>query len=178
MVNIIKEVAKRLEDAGIAYMFTGSTALNFYAIPRMTRDIDIVIELHREDAEKVFGLFEKDFYIDMVMISDAIKRHGMFNIIHFESVFKVDFIIRKDNPYRLEEFKRRKKIVFEGMGIYIVAPEDLILSKLFWIKETPSELQTRDVKNVLQTVKGLDFSYLDKWAEDLGVKEIYKQVRA
>jgi hypothetical protein len=152
MINIIKEVAKRLEDAGIAYMFTGSTALNFYAVPRMTRDV--------------------------AMISDAIKRHGMFNIIHFESIFKVDFIIRKDNPYRLEEFKRRKKIVFEGMEIYIVAPEDLILSKLFWIKEIPSELQMRDVKSILQAVKGLDFSYLDKWAEYLSVKEIYNQVRA
>ncbi len=178
MLNIIKEVAKRLEDAGIAYMFTGSTGLNFYTIPRMTRDIDIVVELDYEDAEKVYGLFEKDFYIDMAMISDAIKRHGVFNIIHLESVFKVDFIIRKDSPYRLEEFKRRKKIVFEGMEIYIVAPEDLTLSKLFWIKETPSELQMRDVKSILQTVKGLDFAYLDKWAEHLGVKELYKQVRA
>ena len=178
MVNIIKEVAKRLEDAGIAYMFTGSTALNFYAVPRMTRDVDIVIELYQEDTEKIYGLFENDFYIDMAMISDAIKRHGMFNIIHFESVFKVDFIIRKDSPYRLEEFKRRIKIVFEGMEIYIVAPEDLILSKLFWIKEVPSELQMRDVKSILQAVKGLDFTYLDKWAEHLSVKEIYKQVRA
>lgn len=178
MVDIIKEVAKRLEDAGIAYMFTGSTALNFYTIPRMTRDIDIVVELHYEDAEKIYGLFEKDFYIDMAMITDAIKRHGVFNIIHFESVFKVDFIIRKDSPYRLEEFKRRKKIIFEDMEIYIVAPEDLILSKLFWIKETPSELQMRDVKSILQTVKGLDLAYLDKWAEHLSVKEIYKQVRA
>jgi predicted nucleotidyltransferase len=178
MVNIIKEVAKRLEDAGIAYMFTGSTAMNFYAVPRMTRDVDIVIELHQEDAEQIFRLFEKDFYIDAALISDAIKRHGVFNIIHLESVFKVDFIIRKDNPYRLEEFERRKKIVFEGMEIFIVAPEDLILSKLFWIKETPSELQMRDVKNILQAVKGLDSSYLDKWAEYLNVREVYHQVKA
>ena len=177
MVNIIKEVAKRLEDAGIAYMFTGSTALNFYAIPRMTRDVDIVIELYQKDAKKVFGFFEKDFYIDEAMVSDAIKRHGMFNIIHSESVFKVDFIIRKDNPYRLEEFKRKKQIAFEGMEIFIVTPEDLILSKLAWIKETMSELQMRDVKNILQAVKGLDFSYLDKWAEYLNVKEIFNQVK-
>ncbi len=61
MINIIKEIAKRLEDAGIAYMFTGSTALNFYATPRMTRDIDIVVELHPEDAKKIYELFEKDF---------------------------------------------------------------------------------------------------------------------
>jgi len=177
MVNIIKEVAKRLEEAGVAYMFTGSTALNFYTVPRMTRDIDIVAELHYEDAKKIYGLFEKDFYTDMAMISDAIKRRSIFNIIHFESVFKVDFIVRKDDPYRLEEFKRRKKIVFEGMAIYIVSPEDLILSKLVWIKETPSELQMRDVKNILHSIKGLDSLYLDKWVQYLSVNELYKQVK-
>ncbi|MBP7508596.1 MAG: nucleotidyl transferase AbiEii/AbiGii toxin family protein [Prolixibacteraceae bacterium] len=176
MINIIKEIAKRLEDAGIAYMFTGSTALNFYATPRMTRDIDIVVELHPEDAKKIYELFEKDFYIDATMIYDAIKRHGMFNIIHSESVFKVDFIVRKDNPYRLEEFQRKKQMAFEGMDIFIVAPEDLILSKLAWIKETMSELQMRDIRSMLQSVKGLDFVYLDKWADYLGVTEIYRQV--
>ncbi len=100
----------------------------------------------------------------------------MFNIIHSESVFKVDFIVRKDNPYRLEEFQRKKQMAFEGMDIFIVAPEDLILSKLAWIKETMSELQMRDIRSMLQSVKGLDFVYLDKWADYLGVTEIYRQV--
>lgn len=173
--DIIKGIAKRLEDAGISYMFTGSIAANFYTVPRMTRDI--VIELKEKDADKIYNLFDKDFYADKEIISEAIKKEGMFNIIHYQSVFKIDFIVRKNNPYRIEEFKRRKKITFEGAELYITSPEDLILSKLYWAKESMSELQLNDVKNLLKSVKGLDEGYLKQWANYLGVGEIYRNIK-
>mgnify|MGYP001563033907 CR=1 FL=1 len=150
--DIIKELVKRLDTAGIPYMFTGSIAANFYTVPRMTRDIDIVIELKETDAERMYNIFEKDFYIDKDMILKAIKKDGMFNIIHYQSVFKVDFIIRKENPYRIEEFRRKRRIPFENTALYITAPEDLILSKLYWAKESMSELQLNDVRNLLKSV--------------------------
>ncbi|MEK6682543.1 MAG: hypothetical protein AABY79_11335, partial [Nitrospirota bacterium] len=68
--DIIKEVVKRLDEAGIPYMITGSIAANFYSIPRMTRDIDIVIELKKSNVERVYNAFEKDFYIDKDMVFD------------------------------------------------------------------------------------------------------------
>ena len=175
--DIIKEIAKRLDHAGIPYMFTGSIAANFYTVPRMTRDIDIVIELKEKDADEIYSLFEKDFYTDKDMISEAIRKEGTFNIIHYQSVFKVDFIVRKNNPYRAEEFKRRRKITFEDAELYITSPEDLILSKLYWAKESMSELQLNDVKNLLKSVKELDEDYLRQWANYLGVGEIYRKVK-
>jgi hypothetical protein len=81
--EIIKEIARRLDEAGTSYMFTGSIATNFYTVPRTTRDIDIVIELKEADTDRVYNIFEKDFYIDKDMVSAAIKREGMFNIIHY-----------------------------------------------------------------------------------------------
>jgi hypothetical protein len=111
------------------------------------------------------------------MILEAIRKEGMFNIIHYQSVFKIDFIIRKNNPYRIEEFRKRKKIIFEDAELYITAPEDLILSKLYWAKESMSELQLNDVKNLLKSVKELDESYIEKWASYLGIKDIYKKVK-
>lgn len=176
--DIIKEIAKRLDHAGIPYMFTGSIAANFYTVPRMTRDIDIVIELKEDDADKVYSLFEKDFYADKDMILEAIRKEGMFNIIHYQSVFKIDFIVRKNNPYRIEEFKRRKKITFEDAELYITAPEDLILSKLYWAKESMSELQLNDVRNLLKSVREVDEDYLEQWAKYLGIEGIYKKVSA
>lgn len=110
------------------------------------------------------------------MILDAIKNHGMFNIIHYESVFKVDFIVKKDHPYRIEEFKRKRKISFEGMDIFIVSPEDLIISKLIWIKDSMSEQQIKDIENLFRCVKSLDLAYIDRWTDYLGVKEIYEKV--
>jgi len=44
-LDIIKEVVSRLDEAAVPYMITGSIAANFYAVSRMTRDIDVIIEL-------------------------------------------------------------------------------------------------------------------------------------
>lgn len=175
--DIIKEVVGRLDCAGIPYMITGSIAANFYATPRMTRDIDIVMEFKEEDVERFCGIFGKDFYVDRDMIMEALRKTGMFNIIHYQSVFKVDCIIRKNDDYRMEEFKRRKKIKVAGTELYIVAPEDLILSKLCWAKEGISDLQAGDVKNILRQTKNLDEGYLSLWAKYLGVEELYRKVK-
>ena len=76
-------------------MITGSTAANFYTTPRMTRDIDIVIEVGGENTETLFLLFASDFYIDKDSMKNAIHNRQIFNIIHNEGLIKVDFIIKK-----------------------------------------------------------------------------------
>jgi len=177
-LEVLKIVIKRLELAGIPYMVTGSIAANFYIIPRMTRDIDIVIEVVEEDVEKLHSLFSNGFYVEKDAIRDAICRKQLFNIIHKEGIVKVDFIVRKESKYRKTEFERRSSIMFEGLNIDIVAPEDLTLSKLLWARESLSEMQLRDVKNLLKTVAGLDVVYVEKWVKELGLEEIYKRAKA
>ena len=173
---VLKEVGGRLDRAGIAYMITGSIAANFYTVPRMTRDIDIVVELAASDTDRVIEIFAKDFYLDRETVSDAIIRKSMFNLIHSELVIKVDFIVRKESPYRRIEFVRRRKVVLEDQEISIVAPEDLILSKLEWAKDSRSEFQLADVRNLLRSVQDLDLDYLTHWAKELGVEALYRGV--
>ncbi len=178
MVNeleVLKIVAERLESSGIPYMVTGSMANNFYAMPRMTRDIDIVIQIGESDVEKVVALFSPDFYADGNQIMNAVKSRRMFNIIHNEGVVKVDFIVRKDAEYRRIEFERRKEITFEGTRLFVTSPEDLIISKLFWAKDTMSEMQLRDVSNLLKSVKDLDMTYINKWVSALELTEVYEK---
>lgn len=175
-LEILKVVCQRLEKTGIPYMITGSIAANFYAVPRMTRDVDIVIEIQKEDAARMVKAFQGDFYIDKDSVAEAIARRGMFNIIHNEYVFKVDFIIRKESAYREFEFQRRRRVEVEGISLWVVTPEDLILSKLFWAKDSLSELQLGDVKNLLRNLRDLDKGYLEKWVRDLGLEEIYAKV--
>lgn len=177
MINeqeVLKIVVHRLESAGIRYMVTGSIGANFYTIPRMTRDIDIIIEVEKETVEKLFSVFSDDFYLDRDVMKHAIQSKGMFNIIHREGVVKVDFIVRKDSEYRRVEFERRRSIEFEGLRILVASPEDLILSKLDWAKDSRSEMQIRDVKNLLQT-PGLDQRYILEWVAKLGLQEIYQE---
>lgn len=176
-LDILKLVCHRLEQIDIPYMLTGSFAANFYAVPRMTRDIDIVIEIHKLDINKLLQIFQKDFYIAKDSISEAIEHQGMFNIIHNDSVFKVDFIIRKNAHYRKTEFQRRRQIKLGDAPIWIVAPEDLIISKLFWAKDSLSEMQLKDVKNLLLTLQNLDKEYLYQWVEKLDLNHIYQKVK-
>jgi uncharacterized nucleotidyltransferase DUF6036 len=174
-LELLKEVARRLDRAKIAYMITGSTAANFYAVPRMTRDIDIVVELSEPEIGKFILAFEKDHYLEPETVREAVKNHGMFNLIHDQYIIKVDFVVRKNTPYRRREFARRKKISIDGQELYVVAPEDLILSKLEWAKDSKSQVQLRDVQNLLQSVKKLDRRYLARWAKQLGVESLYRE---
>jgi hypothetical protein len=167
-LEVLKELARRLDEIGIAYMVTGSTVGNFYAVPRMTRDIDIVVELSDRDIGKFVSAFEKDYYLEPKTVRDAVKTKGMFNLIHDKYLFKVDFVVRKDAPYRRKEFSRRKKVSVDGQDLYVVTSEDLILSKLEWAKDSKSEFQFRDVQNLLQSVRRLDRRYLSRWRNSWG----------
>ncbi|MBI4849363.1 MAG: hypothetical protein HY808_12455 [Nitrospirae bacterium] len=176
-LDVLKIVIERLESAGIHYMVSGSIAANFYTIPRMTRDIDIIIEVGENEAAKLFSIFSGDFYIDTASVKDAIHDKHMFNIIHNEGIVKVDFIIKKDTEYRRLEFDRRRTIVFEGLKIDITSPEDLVISKLYWAKDSLSEMQIRDVKNILKTVPDIDINYIKEWIKRLELEDIYKEIK-
>ena len=102
-LSILKLVTAGLDTAGIRYMITGSIAAGHYAQPRMTRDIDLVVELDAADAERLVALFGDQFECDLHTIRAAIARRSLFNLIHTDAIVKVDFIVRKSTPYRLEE---------------------------------------------------------------------------
>ena len=61
-LEVLKVVTGRLEAAGIPCMVTGSFAVNYYAVPRMTRDIDLVADVSVSDVDRVGALFKGDFY--------------------------------------------------------------------------------------------------------------------
>jgi predicted nucleotidyltransferase len=175
-LEVLQIVTHRLTLVQIPYMVKGSMAMNFYAMPRMTRDIDFVVELSEPDIDRMIEQFHQDFYIERDMIQQALQQQTMFNLIHMPTVIKVDCVIRKDTPYRREEFSRRQSVNIEGYPLTIVAPEDLILSKLEWAKETRSEVQMGDVRNLLRTVARLDQDYLKQWASVLGVQTMLQEL--
>lgn len=61
--KLLKKVCTGLEKQDIAYMLSGSVAMNVYTVPRMTRDIDIVINVKVSDSDKIAELFEEGYYI-------------------------------------------------------------------------------------------------------------------
>jgi len=171
---VLKDVVRRLDKIDIEYMISGSIAMNFYATPRMTRDIDIVIVIEKSDIDKIFSKFKNDYYVDDEMIRDAFDNNSMFNIIHTIEIVKIDFIITKNNEYRLLEFSKKRKIKLDETDIFVVSIEDLIISKLYWAKDSFSSIQIRDIKNLLNCK--VNRIYLKEWIEKLELKEIYSEV--
>lgn len=176
-LELLKDVASRLNKERIEYMMTGSMAMALYSTPRMTRDIDIIIQVSLADVDRIVDIFTRDFYIDAESVRQAIKYKSVFNIIHNDSVIKIDFIIRKDEKYRIEEFSRKQEFTIEGIPIWVVSVEDLILSKLIWAKLSESELQYRDVHQMLKVIQSIDDNYLQKWAKSLDVEDLLRKVK-
>jgi hypothetical protein len=174
--RVLQLVVQHLESAGISYMVSGSTALGFYGRPRMTRDIDIVIELRLDQVKPLDFLFSPEFNVDTEEIADAIKRQSIFNLVHEATVVKVDFIIRKSTEYRRVEFDRRREFLASGQRVWVVAPEDLVLSKLVWAKDSHSEFQLRDVRSMIELLPQMDRDHLSRWARELGVDALLREV--
>jgi hypothetical protein len=136
---VLADAVGRLEQIGVPYMLTGSFALGYYAQPRMTRAVDLVVALASTDADRLVEAFGADYYVAAEAVHEAIGRRGMFNAIHLASMWKVDFVVRKDEPYRLVEFERRREVVLAGLSLWIVSREDLVISKLEWARTSRSE---------------------------------------
>ena len=173
-LDVLRDVSRRLQGAGIAFMLTGSVAMNYYAQPRMTRDIDLVISLNETQIEQFVHLFEKDYYFDRKTVAHAISQRRMFNLINSEAVIKVDCVVLKRDIYHQEEFARRRQITLGDFETWIVSREDLILSKLFWAKDSKSEMQLGDVRNLLSS--DCDMEYLRSRAQILAVVELLKEL--
>jgi hypothetical protein len=174
---VLEQLASRLDAIGIPYMITGSIALHFYAVPRMTRDIDIVVEISEQHVDALVEHFSADCYLDADMIRNAIRNESMFNFIYTTMFMKIDFVVRKSSPYRICEFQRRRQIHRDGIDFSVVSPEDLVLSKLYWARDSRSEIQLKDVRGIIRHLDGLDYDYMHKWAVELGIEELYEEAK-
>ena len=172
-LEVLRDVVARLEGAGILYMLTGSVAMSVYAEPRMTRDIDIVVELAAGDARRVVELFSPDYYVSDEAVRSAISARSLFNLFNLSRLIKVDLIVRKDDEFQRHEFARRQRHELGGSSVWVINKEDLILAKLVWAAPTESAFQLRDVRKLLAS--GADEAYLDSWSVRLGVDALLRK---
>lgn len=170
----LQDLCTRLDSTGIAYMLTGSLAMSFYARPRMTRDVDLVVALASGGVERLTDSLGADYHADAEAIRAALDSARPWNIIHLPTLVKIDLIPRKDTEYRQTEFERRRRVDMAGIALWIVSIEDLILSKLEWSRDSRSGQQRSDVRLLLEAP--LDRTYLDSWAVRLGLEALLREV--
>lgn len=175
----LQTIIAALDEAGLAYMLTGSFAGAYYGVPRSTQDIDIVIEGAAPQLRKfVEGLPASRYYSDLEAAINAQRRESMFNIIDVTSGWKIDMIIRKSRDFSREEFARRRPASLQGVQLFVASAEDLIVAKLEWAKIGHSQRQIEDAGVILRVQSTLlDRSYLEKWASVLGLEREWEAVR-
>jgi hypothetical protein len=168
ILELLKRVCKSLDDNRFAYMISGSIAMNIYSIPRMTMDIDIVVDLSLERIDEFTELFPES-YFNKTTIRNEIKQKGIFNIIDHETGFKIDFILRKDSEYYQLAFNRRERIKELDTELWVISLEDLIIAKLIWIQQYQSEKQIHDIENLMFN-PDKDLNYIKKWCNNLNLR--------
>jgi len=170
----VQPVIHAFEKLFIPYYIGGSVASSVYGLARATLDVDIVADLKINHVDRLKQLLEKEYYIDEEMIADAIRTTASFNLIHLETMIKIDIFIPKNEPHQREALRRKKKDTLDEVGLnefYFASPEDIILHKLQWYKlgDCVSERQWRDIVGVIK-VQGalLDKEYLSGWSRKSG----------
>lgn len=173
----LARVVRALDSAAVPYMLAGSFASSHHGVPRATQDIDIVVDPSFDSLDRFLAALKgDDVYFDPDVARDEFKRRSQFNVIDGSTAWKVDVIFRKGRPFSREEMSRRLPAVVLGVDVFVATVEDTILSKLEWSKLGGSERQLRDVRAIVQT-KGavLDRAYIERWLDDLGVRELWAQ---
>ena len=180
-IAVTIKVTGVLEKLGIPYLIGGSLASTLYGMVRTTQDSDIVAEMRSEHIQPFIASLQNEFYMDEEMIAESIQRNSSFNILHRETMFKVDIFIPRQRPFHRSQLARAKKQTFSTdpeVSARFSSAEDTILSKLEWYRMggEVSERQWRDVLGVLKIrVGALDLDYLREWAKELKVSDLLQK---
>jgi hypothetical protein len=158
-IAVTSLVVHVLESLNVPYLIGGSLASAVYGAARTTMDVDLVAELRVEHVNPLVSALGSAFYVDVGMIQEAIRNRGSFNMIHLETMFKVDVFIHKERPFDRSQFERRISQLLSAEPehrAYFASPEDTILAKLEWYRlgGEVSERQWRDVQVVLKAQSG------------------------
>lgn len=180
-IEVTLKVTGVFEKLGVPYLIGGSLASTLYGMVRTTQDSDIVAEMRLEHLQPFVTVLQDEFYADEEMIAESIQRHSSFNLIHRETMFKVDVFIPLPRPFLQSQLARaqRQTFTFETeVSAKFASPEDTILSKLEWYRMggAVSDRQWRDILGVMKTRAGeLDLEYLRQWAGELKVSDLLER---
>lgn len=181
-IEVLLQVAETFDELKISYLVVGSVASSLLGFSRTTNGADIVADIQLDQISQLFAALNDTFYIDEQAIRRAILERRSFNVIHFDSLFKVDVYIPSSDEFSQQQLKRRRQETLSpdsSQTIYLATPEDVILSKLRWYR-LGGEVSGRQLMDVAGIIKvqdqSLDVSYLRDWADRLNVRDLLEKV--
>jgi len=178
IIIALDKVIGCFEKLSIAYYIGGSVASSAYGIARATLDVDLVANVELPQVNPLVEALKTDYYINAEMIREAIHKITSFNLIHLETMIKIDVFVLKKDPYDSKALARCHPDTLDeesSRKFYLSSPEDVILSKLQWYHRGGgvSEQQWKDVLGVLKVqADKLDVEYLRYWASKLNLSDL------
>jgi len=168
-----------LERLGIPYMVVGGFAAIFYGEPRLTIDVDIIVDMKPEQIGPFVAAFPiPDYYVSEEAVRDSLRRRYPFNVIQPGTGAKVDLVPLPRDPFTIAAFKRRQRLEYDvdGNSATFIIPEDIILAKLMAFQKTESDKHLRDARGVLVTRWGrLDLEAIRRGARAAGVLDQFEK---
>jgi hypothetical protein len=167
----LEPLINALQSLDISYRVVGSVASSVQGLVRATLDVDMVANLQAQHIPTLTAQLKDSYYLDPEMMTEAVQRGSSFNLIHLETMIKIDVFILGKRDYDRISFERERLETLDDLQLSFKTPEDIILGKLEWFEKTDrtSDRQWRDIVGLMKTRDDLDSGYLRQWASDLGV---------
>lgn len=182
VLEILADVATRLDRAGIDYAVGGSLASSAWGQMRQTNDADIAILLRRAQVDQLLEAFPDPYYVSETEARNALTSTVAFRtvqILHTEEAFKIDLFLLRETEYDKSEIARAIPIeILGGVTVRFYAPENIVIAKLRWFNlgNRVSDRQWNDIVQVLAVqASELDHEYLSLWADHFGVDDLLRE---
>ncbi len=180
-IDLLRHLVSTLDRLGVGYMVVGSLASAAYGEPRMTQDIDVVVDLKEQEVAAFSHAFaSSEFYLSEEAAKLAIRQNSQFNIIDSASGNKIDLLLVPASAWGRSEFSRRERmLILPDLEGYCARPEDVILAKMEYYRQGGSEKHLRDIAGILRvSSEAVDRDYVSRWAQQLGLTEVWGAILA
>jgi hypothetical protein len=183
-IQVAVRFAAALEQLGVDYLVGGSLASSFAGQPRLTLDVDIVVQLTEAKVPDLLKLLGEEWLADPKAVARAVRQNSSTNLFHAASGVKVDLFMLGASPFEQGQMRRRRKVKVgtnPDTFLFTYAPEDILLQKLRWYRMGGgvSDTQWRDVLSIVRgTERPLDREYLREGARAFEVETLLGRVFA
>jgi hypothetical protein len=179
LLAALAPVVRTLDALAVAYYVGGSLASSAHGVARSSLDVDLIAALQPVHVRPFVAALQGSYYLDSDRIETSVRDRRAFNLVHLDTMFKVDVFVLRDRPFDREALRRaRAQVLGEGpetLRVPVATAEDTVLAKLEWFRAggEVSERQWADVVGILKVGGPVtDEAYLRQWAPALGVSDL------
>lgn len=162
---------------GVDYVLVGGFAVNAYAFPRSTVDVDFVVSAPLGSIDRIARHFPREFHIDPQPQMELLTGTYRWIVEIDGTEFRVEIFHLGDDPHHQEIFRRKvtEESAEFGRAVWIPTAEDLVIQKLRWARRKDLD----DAQNIL-AVQGeaIDYRHIETWCASHGTLDRLAEVRA